>query len=262
MRMKLGIIIIIIASIITWCLMSFMQKKQRQVTAVPSAPVMHHNDTAHAATSARPWPGTVRNRMRQYSKVVRACWKPHFNKRGIAYPPARALFLGIKDAKILQVYAAKRNGGWIFIRSDPILAASGELGHKLREGDCQVPEGRYLIDLLNPNSSYHLSLRVNYPNAFDKRMALHDRRKQLGGDIMFHGNNVSAGCLAMGDAVAEDLFILAADTGIANTKVFITPVDFRLRNLPADMPPQPAWTTNLYAQLQKEMQFLPLPALE
>ena len=68
----------------------------------------------------------------------------------------------------------------------PILAASGVLGPKLREGDKQVPEGIYGAEALNPNSKFHLSIRLNYPNTFDRRMAQSDGRTQLGGDIMIH----------------------------------------------------------------------------
>lgn len=39
------------------------------------------------------------------------------------------------------------------------------------EGDKQVPEGLYKIEGFNPNSSYHLSMKLNYPNAFDLQHA-------------------------------------------------------------------------------------------
>ena len=263
MRTAMRILWFMVAGLAALCLAACVRQQPEQRisigTAAEPAPVIAHDDAVHAATPPRPRSGSVRDRVRQYGSIVRACWKPYFAKRGISYPPARLLLLGIKDADMLQVYAAKRHGGWTFIRAYPILAASGTLGPKLRENDGQVPEGRYGIDVLNPNSAYHLSLHLNYPTAFDRRMARRDGRRKLGGDIMIHGNHVSAGCLAMGDAVAEDLFILAADTGIANVKVLLIPVDFRLRNLPADLPRQPAWTANLYKQLQKDLQSLPLP---
>jgi len=49
---------------------------------------------------------------------------------------------------------------------------------KLKEGDQQVPEGIYRIESLNPNSLYHLALRVNYPNQEDRRRAIEDGRKE------------------------------------------------------------------------------------
>jgi murein L,D-transpeptidase YafK len=71
--------------------------------------------------------------------------------------------------------------------------ASGKAGPKLREGDGQVPEGIYRIDGLNPNSSYHLSLKLNYPNDFDLEQARTEGRTELGGDIFIHGKAVSIG---------------------------------------------------------------------
>lgn len=83
------------------------------------------------------------------------------------------------------------------------------------------PEGVYVIEWLNPNSRYHLSMRVSYPNAWDRQEATRENRTQLGGDIMIHGSNASIGCLAMGDEAAEDLFILAARTGISHVDVIL-----------------------------------------
>ena len=71
----------------------------------------------------------------------------------------------------------------------PIRAASGALGPKLREGDRQVPEGVYDIESLNPNSRFHVALRVGYPNAFDRQMAGREGRTALGGDIMIRASH-------------------------------------------------------------------------
>src|SRR5690606_36092280 len=60
---------------------------------------------------------------------------------------------------------------WIdgaYIKSYGFTAMSGGLGPKRRQGDGQIPEGIYGIDVLNPKSSFHLSMRVDYPNAFDR----------------------------------------------------------------------------------------------
>lgn len=43
---------------------------------------------------------------------------------------------------------------------------------------------------------------------------------------MIHGKRCSVGCLAMGDEAAEDLFVLAAETGIENVSIILSPVDF------------------------------------
>jgi hypothetical protein len=201
---------------------------------------------------------TVEDRLRQYGDAARARWRPYFERAGLAYPPTQVVLVGIKDADELRVYAAGGNAKFQFVRRCRVLAASGGLGPKLREGDHQVPEGIYPIESLNPNSSFHLSLRVGYPNAFDRDQAAREGRTDLGGDIMIHGSAVSIGCLAMGDEVAEDLFVLAADTGLKNLSVILSPVDFRLgRTVPPGVK-RPPWTDTLYSEIRGRLQGLPL----
>ena len=77
-----------------------------------------------------------------------------------------------------------------------------------------MPEGVYAIEAFNSNSRFHLSLKLDYPNAVDRQQAALEGRDQLGGDIFLHGKDVSVGCLAMGDAAIEELFVLVARTGI------------------------------------------------
>ncbi|MEI9865733.1 MAG: hypothetical protein WDN00_14505 [Limisphaerales bacterium] len=165
---------------------------------------------------------TVAERLVQFGDAARERWKPFFAKAQIAYPPTSLKFVALKDEHLLQVYAAGETGQSQWIRSYPILAASGYPGPKLLEGDGQVPDGIYPVESLNPNSRFHLALRVGYPNTFDCAQAEKDGRTQLGGDIMIHGSSVSVGCLAMGDEAAEDLFVLAADVGLTNITVIIT----------------------------------------
>lgn len=212
---------------------------------------------AYAATSLTK--KTIEERVKQYAPAARARLEPHFKKATIAYPPARLVLVGIKAERRLELHAAGADGKLRFVRDYRVLGASGELGPKLREGDRQVPEGIYAIESLNPNSRFHLSLRVGYPNAFDRAKGQLDARAQLGGDIMIHGSNVSIGCLAMGDEAAEDLFVLAADTGLKNLSLILTPVDFRRgKTLPKDAK-LPAWAPELYAQIQTRLAAVPLP---
>jgi murein L,D-transpeptidase YafK len=202
---------------------------------------------------------TVQDRLTQYEPTAGARVKAFFDAANIAYPPAKLVLVGLKTERELQVYAPDNQGVMRFVHAYPILAASGGPGPKLREGDGQVPEGIYKIDSLNPNSLYHLALRVGYPNEWDQAQALKDGRKDLGGDIMIHGAEGSVGCLAMGDPVSEDIFVLAAKTGIENIRLILSPVDFRARGLPAYMPHVPAWTGELYANLKAELAQLPEP---
>lgn len=205
---------------------------------------------AVAAPPLKPGPYTVADRLVQYGDVVRAHWEPAFSANGIAYPPSKIALIALKDEGMLEVWAVSSDDRWCHMRDYPILGMRGTLGPKLREGDGQAPEGLYRIESLNPNSAYHLSLRVDYPNAHDRKRGVEDGRERLGSDIMIHGKNVSIGCLAMGDQAAEDLFVLAADTGPRNISVILSPVDFRTRGLPAEMPLVPAWTGELYDQIR------------
>jgi len=201
---------------------------------------------------------TVAERLAQFGEAARGRWKPYFNSAQVAYPPVSVKFVAVKTERRLQVYAAGHPGGYHWIRSYPILAASGAPGPKLREGDGQVPEGIYPIESLNPNSLFHVSLRVGYPNEFDRVQATKEGRTNLGGDIMIHGDSVSIGCLAMGDEAAEDLFVLAADTGLPNVSIIITPVDFRKGKPIPQLVKLPEWTTTLYSQIKTQLADLPL----
>ncbi|HYV29209.1 MAG TPA: hypothetical protein VFA77_16870 [Candidatus Eisenbacteria bacterium] len=202
---------------------------------------------------------SVADRVAEYGSNARSRVAPDFAKAEIAYPPARVWLVCIKAEKRLELYAAGAKGPVRFIKKWGVLAASGELGPKLREGDYQVPEGIYPIELLNPNSSYHLSLRVNYPNVFDREQTRQEGRANLGGDIMIHGKSVSIGCIAIGDPAIEEVFVLGADVGIKNITVILTPVDFRRgKSLPKDSK-LPPWTGQLYEQIKTNLALLPQP---
>ena len=159
------------------------------------------------------------------------------------------ILLGLKAERELRLLAS--DGGALKpVATFPILAASGTLGPKRREGDRQVPEGEYRAECLNPNSLYHLAIRVSYPNDDDRRAAEADGRTQLGGDIMIHGKSASIGCLAVGDAAIEELFILAARVGTENVEVVIAPSVAPMSDLKPDSPP---WLRARYESLQSRV---------
>ncbi len=198
---------------------------------------------------------TVADRLAEFGSAVRKRLANDFARADVPYPPKELIFIALKKEKRLEVFASTLDGAFHFIREYPIRGASGKLGPKLAQGDRQVPEGIYSVEWLNPNSLYHLSMRIDYPNRFDRARAKDDGRSDLGGDIMIHGSNVSIGCLAMGDEAAEDLFVLAAITGIKNVRVIIAPVDFRVSDEGA--PSSPEWTAELYRQIKKAMAQFP-----
>ncbi len=132
-----------------------------------------------------------------------------FKDAGLPYP-AREIFLRwFKREALVELWAREDHGPFRLIAAYPVLATSGGPGPKRRQGDRQAPEGFYEIDRFNPESRFHLSLGLNYPNASDR--ILSDPAKP-GGDIFIHGKNVSIGCAPIGDAAIEQLYLAALDT--------------------------------------------------
>lgn len=180
--------------------------------------------------------------------------KKQFVKAKINFPPKEMALLAFKKEKVMEMWAKDDFSEWTYIRNYPIVAASGSSGPKLKEGDKQVPEGVYQLEYLNPNSEYHLSLKVGYPNVFDKIMAQKEGRSNLGGDIFIHGSNGSTGCLAMGNPNVESIYVAVAKTGIENVKVIIAPND--IRKDPIALCEQSlciSWIQKLYDQIKSEL---------
>lgn len=172
----------------------------------------------------------------------------YFLGAGVHYPPQRVAMLGFKAERRLELWADDGRG-WKRITNYYVQGASGGPGPKLLQGDRQVPEGLYQISYLNPNSCCHLSLKINYPNAFDLHHATLEGRTNPGGDIFIHGGRGSSGCLAVGNPSVEELFVLVARIGLENTEVILAPHDFR--QSPVQIPPgAPRWTGQLYRQVQ------------
>jgi murein L,D-transpeptidase YafK len=158
--------------------------------------------------------------------------------------------LGFKAEKRLEVWVEKE-ATWTYVRHYPVLAASGVAGPKLREGDRQVPEGIYRLNFLNPNSTYHLSMQINYPNDYDQRKAAEEQRTNLGGEIFIHGKAVSIGCLAIGDEAIEELFVLVATIGLNKVTVILAPQE-DMESVESDSAVHP-WVSELYANIRQSL---------
>jgi len=134
------------------------------------------------------------------------------------------LFIRIfKESRELEIWLQPDNGQqyklWKVL---PIAAMSGGLGPKLKLGDKQAPEGFYSVERksLNPQSRFHLSFNIGYPNAYDEANGC------TGDFIMVHGNEVSIGCFAMTDSVIEDIYLIveaALESGQASVPVHVFP---------------------------------------
>lgn len=123
-------------------------------------------------------------------------------ERGIA--TGAPVFIRIfKAESVLELWLMKE-GRFTLFASYPICRWSGGLGPKLKEGDRQAPEGVYTVDAgaLNPNSRWHRSFNLGFPNLLDRA---HGR---TGSFLMVHGGCSSVGCFAMTDPVMDEIWRL------------------------------------------------------
>jgi hypothetical protein len=181
--------------------------------------------------------------------------KARFVSAELDYPPERIQLIALKESRRLELWAYQ-DGNWRFVHDYAIFAASGGAGPKLREGDRQVPEGFYRIVGLNPNSNFHLSMKLNYPNAYDWVQAGREGRSAPGSNIYIHGSAWSKGCLAIGDHYIEELFYLISDIGMQRAAVLIAPFDFRVKS--AVTPSQPEWIADLYTYIRLRLKQFPV----
>jgi hypothetical protein len=147
---------------------------------------------------------TASQRVRGAHDRKRAEVRALFDEAGVDFPPGQLLFRVFKHERQLEIWASHATRGPLtHVATYSICAASGVAGPKTREGDWQVPEGFYAIDMFNPRSRFHLSMRVDYPNARDRSL------RSTGGQIMIHGDCMSVGCVALGDERIEELWVMA-----------------------------------------------------
>lgn len=125
----------------------------------------------------------------------------------------------------LRMYKAERllvlDGADGVLRTYPIGLGFAPEGHKRFEGDGRTPEGSYLIDRRNPDSLFHLSIGISYPNEADIAFAEAQGRSP-GKDIFIHGGprrgidpvNVrdwTAGCISVTDRQIEEIYAIVRD---------------------------------------------------
>lgn len=153
--------------------------------------------------------------------------KTEFRNKKISWPPKALYIRSFKYDQLMEIWVrGDEKKPYHLFKTYPICIKSGTLGPKRKEGDLQIPEGFYYINDFNPNSNYHLSLGLNYPNASDAVLSdsLHP-----GGEIYIHGNCVSVGCIAITDLPIEELYILASYARAAGQDfipVHVFPVKF------------------------------------
>lgn len=170
-----------------------------------------------------------------------------FQARGID-EPAELFFRVFKREQLLEVWARDASEStYVLVNTYPVCGMSGELGPKRAQGDEQVPEGFYSIDLFNPVSNFHLSLRVDYPNAVDRARRA---RRSLGGDIFIHGGCATIGCVPVTDRWIEELYVMAVhvrDAGQERIPVHLFPTRLDEDGM--------AWLRETYGSDHPDLQF-------
>lgn len=92
-------------------------------------------------------------------------------------------------------------------------------GHKQQKGDERTPEGKYILDAKNPDSSFYKSIHISYPNEADKKRA-EELGVKPGGFIMIHGQrngigrlssiskyfNWTDGCIAVSNRAMDEIW--------------------------------------------------------
>jgi murein L,D-transpeptidase YafK len=114
-----------------------------------------------------------------------------------------------KHEGLLEIWVrSKEAKQFVLLKAATVCTTSGTLGPKRRQGDEQVPEGFYEIASFQPQSNYHLALKVSYPNKSDRLKTI---AGDPGGDIMIHGNCVTIGCIPIQDEPIEELYVLSVE---------------------------------------------------
>ncbi|PVZ45949.1 hypothetical protein DD557_16870 [Thalassobacter stenotrophicus] len=125
----------------------------------------------------------------------------------------------------VRLYKSERllvlDGAQGVLKTYPVGLGFAPDGHKQYEGDGRTPEGAYMIDRRNPNSLFHLSIGISYPNEADRAFAA-AQGKSPGGDIFIHGGprkgidptdkqDWTAGCIAITDRQIEEVYAMVRD---------------------------------------------------
>lgn len=127
--------------------------------------------------------------------------------------PEVTRIVALKERRVLALY-----NGQTQLKAYRFELGFAPVGHKEQRGDGRTPEGIYSIDRRNPDSEYHLSIGVSYPNEEDRARA-HAMGRNPGGDIFIHGTprqfvgkrDWTAGCLAVQNPEIEEIYAMVRD---------------------------------------------------
>jgi murein L,D-transpeptidase YafK len=117
------------------------------------------------------------------------------------------------------------------MRTYQVALGKEPTGDKVKIGDNRTPEGVFRIDFRNPQSKYHKSLHISYPDAAHVQRA-NAMGVLAGGDIMIHGlppayaklgaahsqYDWTNGCIAVTDAEIEEIWRAVPDGAVIQIK--------------------------------------------
>lgn len=154
--------------------------------------------------------------------------KKQFAAKNLAWPAKSIYLRSFKYNSNLEVWVRQQPGDtFSLFKAYRICALAGTMGPKRMEGDYQVPEGIYYINEFKANSTYHLSLGLNYPNPSDR--ILSDSLRP-GSEIYIHGSCVTVGCIPITDPMIEELYVLSSHARAAGQEfipVHIFPAKYK-----------------------------------
>ena len=127
-------------------------------------------------------------------------------------PEVTGIVVNKADRKMFLVHNGRA------LKTYDVDLGGSPVGDKQFEGDQKTPEGTYFIDRRNPNSRFHLSLGISYPNAQDVAEAK-ALGKSPGGDIFIHGQrnpfrggtdeaDWTWGCIAVKNKEMEEIYAM------------------------------------------------------
>lgn len=153
--------------------------------------------------------------------------KHQFAEAKLTWPAKQMYIRSFKQEGQLEIWLRHLpSEPFVLFKTYQVCALSGKLGPKRKEGDLQVPEGLYYINEFNPNSDYHFSLGINYPNQSDLFFA---DPQSPGSEIYIHGKCATVGCIPILNNPIEELYVLAStihQQGQDYIPVHIFPINF------------------------------------
>ncbi len=154
------------------------------------------------------------SRVKTAQKETDAVLAALFKSKKLPYPAKKIFMRVFKAESELELWAENpKTQKYVLVKTFPICYMSGTLGAKYKQGDQQVPEGFYEITYFNAQSSYYLSMLVNYPNQYDLFY------KKTGGAICIHGACASIGCMPLEDDPVKEVYWVALQAYSSGNKV-------------------------------------------